>query len=132
MMNFVFKMMNYCRDAHLRAIQEQAQARAEKRSRTLMLELKSQLSSSFTMSGVGLEQQVRCESCFLLLAALCQGSAWLLSNSGLITCYLAVQFRGFDADGDGNIDYDEFTQGLLSLGAQISMGQVRRETMIFC
>ena len=37
---------------------------------------------------------------------------------------LEQQFRGFDTDGDGAIDYDEFTQGLLSLGAQITMGQI--------
>ena len=58
---------------------------AEKRSRTLMLQLKQELAGIFNASGVDLERQ----------------------------------FRGFDTDGDGSIDHDEFTTGLRSLGAKL-------------
>ena len=58
---------------------------AEKRSRTLMLQLKQELAGIFNASGVDLERQ----------------------------------FRGFDTDGDGSIDHDEFTTGLRSLGATL-------------
>ena len=37
---------------------------------------------------------------------------------------LEQQFRAFDTNGDGDIDHDEFREGLYSLGAQISETQV--------
>ena len=37
---------------------------------------------------------------------------------------LERQFRGFDTDGDGAIDHDEFRNGLHHLGANISESQV--------
>jgi Ca2+-binding EF-hand superfamily protein len=77
-------------NAHLNAIHQAAQSKAEKRSRTLMLQLKSELRSVFTMSGASLEQQ----------------------------------FRAFDTDGDGEIDREEFTNGLLHLGAKITASQL--------
>ena len=42
-----------------------------------------------------------------------------MSNVGL-----EQQFRGFDANGDGQISHAEFRQGLLSLGAQITEQQI--------
>ena len=75
---------------HLQGLRLAAQKRAEKRSRALMLELKQQLSATFTMSGVSLEQQ----------------------------------FRAFDANHDGEIDHQEFKDGLAGLGATLSMQQL--------
>jgi Ca2+-binding EF-hand superfamily protein len=38
---------------------------------------------------------------------------------------LAVQiFTSFDANGDGDIDHDEFKDGLAHLGAKLSMSQL--------
>ena len=37
---------------------------------------------------------------------------------------LEQQFRGFDADGNGQIDREEFRGGLLSLGAEITEAQI--------
>lgn len=47
------------------------------------------------------------------------GTVFKMSNVGL-----EQQFRGFDTDGDGEISHEEFRQGLLSLGANISESQI--------